>query len=90
MTKVDYPLWGQVVVVLVICTPFLPIIYFMFLDLWQRPRSWAKGFKKRLFTSWIEYLPDPSMVDRTRRKTEEEMKQIVQKYVNENELDKNK
>jgi len=77
VTNVPYPAWGTFLVVLVSVLPFVPLIGYMAYDLFKRPKAWARGFKKRLFTSWIEYLPDPSWADKSRRKTILEMEKLV-------------
>ena len=49
------------------------------MDLFKRPKAWWAGLKTRLFTSWHDYLPDPAMADRSRRKTSKQMEDIVQR-----------
>ncbi|XP_066936637.1 sodium-dependent neutral amino acid transporter B(0)AT3-like isoform X1 [Clytia hemisphaerica] len=77
LTKVEYPPWGQFLIVLVVGVSFLPILIYLFLDLYRRPGAWKAGIKKRFFTSWHEYLPDPAMFDASRRKTTYQMEEMV-------------
>lgn len=68
---------------MVVGVSFVPIIIFLGLDLFRRPRVWLRGFKKRFLTSWVEYLPDPSMVDKSRRKTNAQMEALIQETLTE-------
>lgn len=77
VVKEEYPGWGTFLVVLVSIAPFLPVMIGLVIDLFERPGAWAKGFKKRLLSSWCEYLPDPSWYDKSRRRTKTEMETKV-------------
>jgi len=67
-----YPGWGQFLVFIFITISMVPIIGFLVAHLIKNPSMWTAGFKKR-FTNLIEYYPDPSSKDPSRRKNDREM-----------------
>ena len=68
-----YPAWGQFFVAVVILLSTSPLVLWLLLDLYRRPKAWKEGFRKRLFSGYIEYLPDPSWLDPSRRKSPDEL-----------------
>ena len=58
----------------------VPIIIFLVKDFVQNSDKWKKGFAKT-FGNRIEYLPDPSSADPSRRKTNLEMEAAILKEV---------
>ena len=51
----------------------LPLVIWLFLDLYRRPDAWKAGFKNRFLGGFVEYVPDPAWLDPSRRKSPEEM-----------------
>lgn len=78
-----YPAWGQFIIFVFVTISMVPIIVLLLKHLIQNPQKWVKGFKKT-FGNKVEYYPDPSSVDPSRRKNMEEMEAAILKEV-ENE-----
>jgi len=82
-----YPVWVRILIGILIVSPIVPIIGFLVVDLYQNPKDWARGFKNRLCNR-IEYYPDPSCYDPTRRRNiAEHFPQEVQDYTAETATD---
>jgi len=58
----------------------IPIIVWLVRDLIKNPGQWKEGFRKK-FTNMIEYHPDPSMMDPSRRKATQVLEsEIVKEF----------
>lgn len=88
LIKVNYPTWAQALIAIIISAAFLPTLLYLVKDFLSRPDEYAKGFKKRFFSSWVEYLPDPSWADQSRRKTKAEMEEIFKESILQSERDR--
>ena len=71
----EYPSWGKFLIVVVILVSIVPTIAFIFIN-W--PKNWLQGFKHTFASGWANYLPDPAWLDKSRRKSPEQMEQEIQ------------
>ena len=67
-----YPGWAVFFGVLFTLVTMLPIIVTVVYNLATHPGDWGRGFRTR-FGTLADYLPDPSLLDSSRRKTMEEV-----------------
>ena len=75
-------------IAIIIVSSFLPIIVYLALDFIKRPREYARGFKKRFCTTWIEYLPDPSWMDDSRKLNTKAMEAKVNQDIRISEMER--
>ncbi|XP_057312822.1 sodium-dependent neutral amino acid transporter B(0)AT1-like [Hydractinia symbiolongicarpus] len=80
--KVSHSTWAQIFITVIILSAVSPIFIYLIKDLVQNPTKWREGFRKK-FCTLAEYHPDPSIVDRSRRKSPEEIEIDIRKKLNE-------
>ena len=61
-------------IVAVILVSILPTLLFLVIK-W--PKNWLQGFKRTFASGIANYLPDPTWVDPSRRKSPEQMEQEI-------------
>ena len=71
-----YPGWGIFIGVLFTLVTILPIVVTVLHNLATHPGDWARGFAMR-FSNLADYLPDPSLLDSSRRKTMKEVEDYL-------------
>eukprot|EP00794_Sanderia_malayensis_P007056 gene7056-7848_t len=70
----QYPGWGKFLIALVILASILPTLFFI---VYYWPKNWLQGFRKRFASGYVNYLPDPSHVDRSRRKSPQQVENEI-------------
>ena len=71
-----YPGWAQFFLVVFVLVSMVPIFVFLVRDSVKYPEDWVEGFRKKL-TNRVEYYPDPSYADSSRRRTDAEMEAAI-------------
>ena len=79
-----YPGWAQFILVIFVLISMVPIFVFLIKHFVKNPGKWVQGFKKK-FANVIEYYPDPSYVDPSRRKTDMEMEAAIVKEMEQDQ-----
>ncbi|XP_065058071.1 sodium-dependent neutral amino acid transporter B(0)AT3-like isoform X2 [Rhopilema esculentum] len=76
--RVDYPGWGQFIIAVIVIACIGPVIIwavFWMIKHWNG--TWRSSVWETLTGGWVEYHPDPSWVDPTRRKSNIEMAKVI-------------
>jgi len=70
----EYPSWGKFVIVLIILISVLPSVLSV---IFRWPKDWLQGFKRTFASGIADYLPDPTWVDPSRRKSPGQMEEEI-------------
>ena len=55
--KLEYPVWAQAFIAIMVLLPIAPILFFVF---YYWPSNWRSSFYNMFCTGITNYLPDPS------------------------------
>ena len=78
--SVPYPGWGQFLVTIFILISMVPIIVVLVLHAVRNPDKWIRGFKKT-FSNPHNFLPDPCMLDPSRKRTSQEVEAAIMEEI---------